>query len=137
MYVRGIRSLFAFVGFVVARISMSRELVQVNLDRDKRFALRCPSCGGPMHCNRVTRQTARDLPLGSAVQVRLVYPAIQGRCRSCGGWATIHPPGIDPHARFRYHRSSANTLATREISGRARAMSDRRKVRTRFFAAWG
>jgi transposase len=78
---------------------MSRELVQVNLERDKRFGLVCPSCGGPMHCNRISRQTARDLPLGSALLVLLVYPAIQGRCPSCGAWSTIHPPGIDPHAR--------------------------------------
>lgn len=99
MYVRGIRSLFAFAGFVVSRISMSRELVQVNLERDKRFGLACPACGRPMHCNRVTLQTARDLPLGCALLVLLVYPAIQGRCGSCGCWATIHPPGIDPHAR--------------------------------------
>jgi len=52
-----------------------------------------------MHRNREIQQPARDLPLGSAVLVMLVYPALQGRCRACGGWATIHPPGIDPHAR--------------------------------------
>jgi transposase len=78
---------------------MSAELVQVNLERDKRFALVCPGCGSPMHCNRVVPQTARDLALGPAVLVMLIYPAIQGRCRGCGGWATIHPPGIDAHAR--------------------------------------
>lgn len=99
MYVHGIRSLFRFPGFVVSKISMSTELVQVNLERDKRFGLVCPACGSALHCNRVTRQTARDLPLGSAFLVLLVYPAMQGRCRSCGGWSTIRPPGIDPHAR--------------------------------------
>lgn len=99
MYVRGIRSLFCFPGFVVSKISMSRELVQVNLERDKRFGLVCPACGAGMHCNRISRQTVRDLPLGSAVLVVLVYPAIQGRCPACGGWTTIHPPGIDHHAR--------------------------------------
>lgn len=99
MYVRGIRSLFQFKGYVVSSISMSRELVQVNLERDQRFGLTCPACGQPMHCNRVNRQTARDLPLGTATLVMLMYPAIQGRCRGCGAWSTIHPPGIDAHAR--------------------------------------
>jgi len=91
--------LFQFNGYVVSGISMSRELVQVNLERDQRFGLTCPACGEPMHCNRVNRQTARDLPLGTAMLVMLMYPAIQGRCRSCGAWSTIHPPGIDAHAR--------------------------------------
>jgi transposase len=99
MYVRGIRSLFRFPGYVVSRISMSAEMVQVNLKRDRRYALVCPGCGGRLHRSREIPQPARDLPLGSAVLVMLIYPAIQGRCRSCGGWATIHPPGIDPHAR--------------------------------------
>lgn len=49
--------------------------------------------------NRVKLQTARDLPLGTALRVVLVYEAIQGRCSACGCYATIHPPGIDDHAR--------------------------------------
>jgi transposase len=52
-----------------------------------------------MALNREVTQTARDLPLGLASVVVLTYPAIQGRCSGCGKTATIHPPGIDPHAR--------------------------------------
>jgi transposase len=52
-----------------------------------------------MACNRTKLQTARDLPLGTAWTVMLVYPAIQGRCSQCGACSTIHPPGIDDHAR--------------------------------------
>ena len=99
MYVKGIRSLFRFPGYVVSSISMSADLVQVNLRRDRRYGLRCPACGATMGSNRAKLQTARDLPLGPARIVLLVYEAVQGHCSACGAWATIHPPGIDDHAR--------------------------------------
>jgi len=99
MYVHGIRRLFDFPGYVIAGITMSPDLVEVRLERDKRFRLPCPACGGSMAENRPRYQTARDLPLGSAIQVLLVYPAIQGRCSHCGCIATIRPPGIHDHAR--------------------------------------
>ena len=99
MYVHGIRKLFRFPGYVVAKIRMTNELAQVNLRRDKRCRLACPACGATMGRNRVKLQTARDLPLGTALRVILVYEAIQGRCSACGSYATIHPPGIDDHAR--------------------------------------
>jgi transposase len=78
---------------------MSVELVQVNLRRDGRFGLRCPACGAAMGANRTKVQTARDLPMGTARAVMIVYEAIQGHCAACGHWTTIHPPGIDDHAR--------------------------------------
>jgi len=99
MYVRGIRKLFHFPGYVVAKISMTSDLVQVNLRRDKRRRLVCPTCGATMGRNRAVVQTARDLPLGTAWTVVLVYDAIQGRCAACGAVATVRPPGIDPHAK--------------------------------------
>ena len=52
-----------------------------------------------MATNRTSTQTARDLALGTARLVVVTYPAIQGRCSVCGAWATMHPPGIDPHAK--------------------------------------
>jgi transposase len=99
MYVHGIRSLFAFDGYVVQKITMSSQIVQVNLRRDGRRTLRCPACGGRMNVHRTLIQTARDLPLGTATHVILTYPAIQGRCKACGGFSTIRPGGIDDHAR--------------------------------------
>ena len=99
MYVRGIRSLFRFDGYVVSSISMSEKVVQVNLRRDGRFGLRCPACGATMAGNRSKLQTARDLPWGPATLVLIVYEAIQGWCSVCGRFATIHPGGIDNHAR--------------------------------------
>jgi transposase len=99
MYVHGIRALFVFEGYVVSKITMSGDLVQVNLRRDGRYRLSCPGCGGRMNGHRTLIQTARDLPLGTALQVILTYPAIQGRCKACGGFSTIRPGGIDDHAR--------------------------------------
>ncbi len=79
MYVHGIRALFRFEGYVVQKITMSSEIVQVNLRRDGRRTLRCPACDGRMNVHRTLTQTARDLPMGTAMQVVLTYPAIQGR----------------------------------------------------------
>ena len=45
MYVHGIRALFRFEGYVVQKITMSSEIVQVNLRRDGRRTLRCLACG--------------------------------------------------------------------------------------------
>jgi len=99
MYVHGIRALFAFEGYVVRKITICSEIVQVNLRRDGRYTLRCPGCGGRMNVHRTRIQTARDLPMGTALHVVLTYPAIQGRCKACGGYSTLRPGGIDEHAR--------------------------------------
>ena len=99
MYVRGIRALFRFAGYVVSSISMTSDLVQVNLRRDGRRRLACPACGATMGSSRTKFQTARDLPLGTALSVLLVYEVVQGHCSACGAWATIHPGGVDDHAR--------------------------------------
>ena len=99
MYVHGIRRLFRFPGYVVDKITLGGRIGQVFLRRDGRYRLTCPSCGAPMAVNREVTQTARDLPLGLATMVVLTYPAIQGRCSGCGVTATLHPPGIRPHAR--------------------------------------
>ena len=99
MYVHGIRALFPFPGYVVKKVTMAVDIAQVFLRRDERFRLACPTCGATMAANRTKTQTARDLALGSARLVVITYPAIQGRCSACGSCATIHPPGIDPHAK--------------------------------------
>jgi len=99
MYVHGIRALFPFPGYVVEKVTMTATLAQVILRRDRRFRLACPACGETMAVNRTKTQTARDLALGPARAVVVTYPAIQGRCSECGGYATIHPPGIDSHAK--------------------------------------
>jgi transposase len=99
MYVHGIRNLWDFEGFVIEKIRVSEDLAQVTLRRDQRYRLECPDCGQTMGHNRTETDSVRDLPLGSARGVRIVYPAIQGYCSSCQKHATILPPGIRPHAR--------------------------------------
>ena len=99
MYVHGIRALFPFAGYVIQKLTMTTDIAQVILRRDRRFRLACPACGATMAVNRTKTQTARDLALGTARLVVVTYPAIQGRCSGCGSCATIHPPGIDPHAK--------------------------------------
>lgn len=46
MYTHGIHTLFSFRAHVVPKITMSRDLAQVNPRCDKRFRLTCPACGG-------------------------------------------------------------------------------------------
>ena len=99
MYVRGIRRLFRFPGYVVDKITLDVGMAQVNLRLDKRRRLECPACGASLGGSRTVRQTARDLPLGLAFVVVVVYEAVQGHCSACETWATLHPPGIGPRAK--------------------------------------
>jgi len=99
MYVYGIRRLFPFEKYVLERIKVAEDAAEVRMRRDKRYNLTCPKCGEKMTKNRSTYQTARDVPLGPARCVMLVYEAIQGRCRACESYSTLHPEGIDPNAK--------------------------------------
>ena len=99
MYVKGIRKLFKFPKYMLEKISLNSNIVQAFLRHDRRFRIVCPYCGKPLSKNRVVYQTARDLPLGTAIYVILTYEAIQGYCTACGEYHTFHPSGINPHAR--------------------------------------
>lgn len=99
MYTKGIRRLFVFEGYCIEDIHVSEELAQITLRRDRRYRLECPHCGETMGRNRKTMQRVRDLALGIAERVWIVYPATQGKCSHCGRFGTVHPPGIKPHAQ--------------------------------------
>jgi transposase len=99
MDIRGLAELFPFDGFLIEEIVFSVEIVQVNLRRDKRRRLPCPVCSASMKPYRETRQCVRDLPLGTAGHVYVVYPAVLARCPRCRDTYTLHPPGIAPHAK--------------------------------------
>jgi len=55
----------------------------------------CPGCKSTMEVNRRVIQTGRDLPLGEAKIVIIIYEAIQCHCSSCGLYHTFTPEGID------------------------------------------
>lgn len=96
MYVQGIRALYTFSGYVVEAVSMEPYLAEVQLRLDRRRALRCGECGGRMTVSRTVPQFARDLALGPLPLVLIRYQAVQGRCRRCQRYQTLHPPGIEP-----------------------------------------
>jgi transposase len=99
MYVQGMRALYAFEGCVVSEIKMDPFIAEVKLRRDRRRALWCGGCGGRMTRSREVPQFARDPALGPLPMVLIRYPAVQGRCRRCGRYETVHPPGIEPRHR--------------------------------------
>ena len=99
MFVHGIRELYRFDGYVVDQMSVEPFLAEVKLRRDERRALWCDRCGGRMTPSRTVWQFARDLAMGPLSLTLIRYPAIQGRCRCCGRYRTIHPPGIEPRHR--------------------------------------
>jgi transposase len=52
-----------------------------------------------MTFQREVMQSVRDLPLGAAGYVHIVYPAVLARCPRSRDTHTLHPPGIAPHAK--------------------------------------
>lgn len=98
MKVQGIEKLFPFDGWVVESIGFAPDLVQVKLRRHRRKRLTC-MCGASMTSYRETTQSARDLPLATAKDVLIFYPAILARCPKCKQTQTFLPPGIQPYAK--------------------------------------
>lgn len=94
MKIIGMRKLFNFPGWCLDRVELSPDSSHVWLIRDKRAKLHCPHCGMIMSKSREVPRTALDLPLGISTIVTLHYDAIQGRCRACDSYATIHPEHI-------------------------------------------
>lgn len=93
------RMLFGFQGYILDGLSMNRNMLQVNLRRDKRCRAKCPACGATMRINRSVWQMAKDLPVSSVRMVLIRYEALQGYCGACRCYSTVHPPGIDGHAK--------------------------------------
>lgn len=94
MKIKGMRELFKFDGWCVDRVDLTPEESHVYLVRDGRAKLYCPHCGMQMSKSRETPRTARDLPMGISTLVTIHYDAIQGRCRACNHYSTIHPEQI-------------------------------------------
>ncbi len=99
MNTHGLKSLFKFTGYRISEITFSPEIVQVNLQSDRRFRPRCPACGKRASIDHTEIRQARDLPFGPAVYCVIIYPAIRIRCRCCGKQAYLGPPQINSRCR--------------------------------------
>jgi len=99
MYVHGIRKLFSFKMYVVEHIRCDEDMAVVRLRLDRRFNICCPDCGAKMSTNKISWQDARDISLGIAQEVMLVYEAPQGKCYRCNSYVTVHPECVDPYAK--------------------------------------
>lgn len=99
MNTHGLKSLFCFTGYRITDIIFSPEIVQVNLQFDRRFRPRCPVCGKRASRDHTEMRHARDLPFGPAVYCIIIYPAMRIRCRHCGKQAYLGPPQINTRCR--------------------------------------
>lgn len=94
-----LRLLYDFPGWVIEEIKVGTEIAMVRLRRNRSHVINCPICGKRAGTNRVTRQGARDLPLGIVTLVDIIYEAVQGYCSECATYFTLLPPGIDRKAK--------------------------------------
>lgn len=94
-----LRPLYTFPGWIIQEIKLNSEIVIVRLRRHRKYKLTCPICNQRARENRVVRQAAKDLPLGTVNLVEIIYEAVQGYCRSCKTYFTALPPGIDNNAK--------------------------------------
>ncbi len=77
------RPLYNFNRWVIKGIKLSSDVAVIKIRHDKRYLHRCPFCGQKMGENRRLWQVAKDLPLGTARLVEIIYEAIQGYCNNC------------------------------------------------------
>ena len=94
-----LQPLYSFDGWVIKNIKLSSDVAMIKIRHDKRHLPQCPLCGQKMGENRRLWQVAKDLPLGTAHLVEIIYEAIQGYCINCKHYSTLIPPGIDHHSR--------------------------------------
>ncbi len=94
-----LRPLYTFFGWVIKEIKLNSELAMVRLRRHKNHKIVCPNCSRRAKENRTTWQGVKDLPLGSANLVEIIYETVQGYCPNCKIYFTVRPPGIDNNAK--------------------------------------
>ena len=78
MRIGGLSELFSFAGYRIVDVIVAADVVQVNLDVDRRYRLVCPDCTPTMGVNRTPLHTARTLPMGTPRSVLIRYPARHG-----------------------------------------------------------
>jgi len=68
-----LRPLYTFFGWVIKEVKLNSELAIVRLRRNKKYKINCPFCSKQARENRRIWQGAKDLPLGSAKLVEIIY----------------------------------------------------------------
>lgn len=119
--IKNFQAVYPFKGYVIESVSCEPVGLQINLRRDERFALRCPSCGAKMSKNRERQNTAFDLPCGGGPVVVVNYPSIQGNCSHCGSYSTIRPAEIHPKRQATWRLMRFVSLLARYVPFEAMA----------------
>gem|GEM_PF-5607750 len=65
MKVTNFQTVYPFEGYVIKKLTCTGVGSQIDLRRDGRKKLACPTCGTTMAHNRTTQHTAFDLPCGN------------------------------------------------------------------------
>jgi len=94
--IRNIKAVAPYKGYVVTGISFEEIGAQINLDFDKRSGPRCPHCQDKLPRNKVGRRAVMDCPMPHGSVVYLVFPTVQGFCRSCDRYVTTCPQEVHP-----------------------------------------
>jgi transposase len=97
--VRNFKALYRFEGYVVEELSCQEIGAQIKLRFDERKPARCPECNDRLPRNRLGSSAAMDLPLGEGLVVWIIFPTIQGYCRTCQCYQTTRPAEIHPETR--------------------------------------
>lgn len=99
MNIIGLEALFSCKGYRVSYGRTDGQIMQVNLEADKRYRLKCPYCNSKMNLNRSSYSIARDLPFGEIKNVFIRYPVRQMRCMRCRKAHSFKPETIADRAR--------------------------------------
>jgi transposase len=97
MKVEGFENLFRFEDFIIDKIAYTPEIVQITAHRDRRLRMTCPHCQQRMALNKTIDRTIYDLPIGTALCVKIDFQTSQGKCR-CGHSHTFLPDEVDEKA---------------------------------------
>jgi transposase len=94
--VRNIKVIAPYKGYVVSGVTFEEIGAQINLEFDKRSGPRCPKCQEKLPRNKLGKRVVMDCPMPHGSMVYLVFPTVQGLCRSCDHYITSCPDEVHP-----------------------------------------
>ena len=100
---RDLKELHGFEGYVVGELGREEIGALIKLRFDGRKPLRCPERNDKLPRIRSGPGAATDQPLGEGLVVGVIFPLIQGHCRTCQSYQTTRPAQIHPEARATWH----------------------------------